>query len=119
MRLTFDVRYISALWKTRGVRAKASECSRRYLVSAGSTPIDINDLMCVMLDSVERLAPQPSTSSSGLSMELAVSPSCVPEVRLTADYWCRIIKSRGNVPIGLRHACMSQPTTKCCACIDH
>ena len=60
-------------------------------MSAGSAPIDINDLMFVMLDSVERFAPQPSTSSSALSMELAVSSSCVPEVHLTADCWCRII----------------------------
>ena len=47
---------------------------REHLMSAGSVPIDIYGLMCVMLDSVERLAPQPSTSSSGLSME---PPSCV------------------------------------------
>ena len=60
-------------------------------MSAGCAPIDINGLMCVMLDSVERLAPQPSTSSSGLSMEPAVSPPCVPEVRLTADCGRRII----------------------------
>ena len=43
---------------------------------AGSAPIDINGLMCVMLDSVERLALQPSTSSSGLSMEPVVSTLC-------------------------------------------
>ena len=59
-------------------------------MSAGSAPIDINGLMCVTLDSVERLTPQPSTSSSGLSMEPAVSPPCVSEVRLTADCGCRI-----------------------------
>ena len=60
-------------------------------MSAGSASIDLNGLMCVILDSVERLAPQPSTFSSGLSMEPAVSPSCIPEVCLTTDCGCRII----------------------------